>query len=120
MIYEDASTYVFLDQKPINPGHMLVVPKAHFTNIFDLPEETFVAMTKTAQKVAKGLATSLSIGDINVYMNNGAHSGQMVFHSHIHIIPRYENDGYGLWHGKEYPDAGEALAVGELIKKALA
>ena len=118
-IYEDASTLVFLTIAPVNPGHMLVIPKAHFENIFDLPAETLSAMMHTAQKMAQALKTSLQVEDVNVTMNNGTHSGQVVFHSHVHVIPRYEGDGHGLWETTVYPE-GEAQAVGEFIKKALA
>ena len=117
-VWEDADTLVFLDIRPINPGHLLVLPKAHYVNIFDLPEETAAAMSRTAKKMAHLLQTSLGVTNANVYMNNGAAAGQMVFHSHIHVIPRHDNDGYGLWHGKAY-EPGEAEKILETLKKAL-
>ena len=117
-IWEDAETLVFLTIGPVNPGHMLVVPKKHYANVFDLPTETFTAMARTSQKMAKLVKTALNTEDVNVYMNNGPHSGQVVFHSHIHIIPRYEGDGHALWHGKEYKE-GEAEKVADQLKKAL-
>ena len=117
-IYEDDATLAFLDSTPINPGHILVVPKAHFVNIFDLPEATYAAMAKTAQKMAQTLQSGMGIENVNVYMNNGKHSGQVVFHAHIHIIPRHEGDGHGLWKGAPY-QPGEAEQISKQLKNAL-
>ena len=117
-VYEDETTFAFLDIKPINPGHTLVVPKAHYENIFDAPEDTLSDMMRTVKKIAHGLQDGLKAEHINLAMNNGAHAGQVVFHAHIHVMPRYEGDGYELWHGKEYKD-GEMHTYGEEIKNAL-
>ena len=117
-IWEDEKTQVFLTIAPVNPGHMLVVPKEHHVNVFDLPEETFAAMARTSQKMAGVVKAALNTEDVNIYMNNGKDSGQVVFHSHIHIIPRYKGDGHALWHGTEYKK-GEAAKVADQLKKAL-
>jgi len=117
-IYEDEFTLAFLDIVPVNPGHTLVIPKKHYENIFAAPEETLVQMMKTIKKVAHGIKDGLHIDDMNIGMNNGTHSGQTVYHAHIHLMPRKQGDGYGLWHGKKYPD-GEAAKIAEQIKGAL-
>lgn len=117
-IYEDADTAVILDIKPINPGHLLVLPKNHHVNAYDLPEETIGAMMRTAKKMAMVQQKALDIENVNIYMNNGKDAGQVVFHAHIHVIPRHENDGYGLWHGKEY-EPGKAEEISETLKNAL-
>ena len=118
-VYEDADTVVMLDIKPINPGHLLVMPKEHHVNAYDLPSELIASMMKVAQKMALAQQKALGVENVNVYMNNGSAAGQMVFHAHIHVIPRHENDGYGLWHGKAYED-GRAKEVADKIKTALA
>ncbi len=117
-LYEDADTLAFLSIGPVNHGHTLVIPKAHYVNAFDMPPEALCAVTRTAQKLAVAMKSGLGTDDVNITMNNGAHAGQVVFHAHMHVIPRYENDGHGLWKAGSYADA-EATLVVENIKKAL-
>lgn len=117
-IYEDAETFAFLDIKPVNPGHVLVIPKAHYTNVFDEPEELWAKVMTTARKIAHALSAGLPTGDVNITTNNGVHSGQVIFHSHVHVIPRYENDGHGLWKGTPYQE-GQAKEIAAKIKTAL-
>ena len=117
-VYEDAETLAFLDIHPVNPGHTLVIPKAHYVNAFEAPEDVWVKMTATVKKVAHAIKEGLPVGDMNIAMNNGKFAGQVVFHAHIHVMPRYENDGHKLWTPKEYKD-GEAVLIAEKIKNAL-
>ena len=117
-VYEDEDTLAFLDIKPVNAGHTLVIPKAHFVNIFEVPEELTTKMMRTVKKVAHGIKDGLNVEHMNLAMNNGIHSGQTVFHAHIHLMPRHEGDGYEMWQGHEYKD-GEKEIVAEKIKKAL-
>ena len=117
-IYEDEFTLAFLDIVPVNPGHTLIIPKEHYENVFVAPEETLLHMMRTIKKIAHGIKDGLSVSDMNIAMNNGIHSGQTVYHAHIHLMPRKEGDGYGLWHGKKYED-GEAAKIADKIKGAL-
>ena len=89
-VYEDENFLAFLDISQATLGHTLVVPKKHYENIFELPEDSsiFNIVTKLATKIKK--ATNCS--GINILNNNGVSAGQTVNHFHIHIIPRYEND----------------------------
>ena len=117
-VYEDEHTLAFLDITPVNPGHTLIIPKVHYENIFVAPEETLVYMMKTIKKVSHGIKDGLEISNMNIAMNNGADSGQVVFHAHIHLIPRHAHDGHGRWHGKKYAE-GEESIIAEKIKGAL-
>ena len=90
-IYEDNETIAFLDISPDTRGHTLVIPKSHYENIYGLPVETWCLMNIAAQKMAMALKTSLSADGINVAMNNESAAHQLVFHAHIHIIPRYND-----------------------------
>ena len=117
-VYEDEDSIAFLDIRPINPGHTLVIPKMHYENVFDAPDTTLAHMMIAVKKVAQGLRNGLGAQNINLAMNNGKHAGQVIFHAHIHIIPRYENDGYQLWLGKEYQN-GEMQKIAVKIKNAL-
>ncbi|MEK7606395.1 MAG: HIT family protein [Patescibacteria group bacterium] len=100
-VYEDDTTIAFIDVHPINPGHTLVVPKKHYENILDTPKDVLAAMIQTAQKVAKATMAAVDAPAVNIGMNNGAEAGQVVFHSHFHVIPRFANDGYKSWERKE-------------------
>lgn len=116
-VYEDADVFAFLDIKPVNPGHTLVIPKKHYENIHDMPDELVGKVAIAAKKIADAI---LKIGakGINIGMNNGAHAGQIVFHAHIHVMPRYGKDKFSLWVGKEY-DRNEREEVAQRIRQAL-
>ena len=118
IIYEDEYTLALLDIKPVNPGHTLVIPKEHYVNIFDIPEETMVHVGRTVKKMALALQQGLGIENMNISTNNGVHAGQEVFHSHTHLVPRHVGDGRKLWPGGAY-DGDEAQKILEKIKSAL-
>tara|TARA_Y100000310_G_C20703043_1_gene831899 strand:+ start:12504 stop:12935 length:432 start_codon:yes stop_codon:yes gene_type:complete len=117
IVYEDDGVVCFLDIKPINSGHMLVIPKMHYENVFDVPEnilkETILRVKKMAivlDKIADG---------VNIGVNNKRAAGQLVNHVHFHIIPRYEGDGLKHWPGKEYNSKDEMKNMAEEIKKII-
>jgi len=112
-VYEDEKTLVFLDIKPSNPGHLLVVPKTHYLNIEEISEEDFCALMLTVKKMGKLLKDKLAAPGYNVTENNDPIAGQVVPHLHFHLIPRHEGDGHIQWFQGEYK-AGEAE---EIIKK---
>lgn len=116
-IYEDEHTFAFLDIKPINPGHALVIPKAHHENIFETTTDTLSHMTRSVQKVAQAIRTGLE-ADVKLAMNNGVNAGQVVFHAHIHVIPRFDGDGRELWHGSAVGEE-RLIETAEKIKNAL-
>ena len=117
-VYEDEKTLAFLDIHPVHPGHVLVIPKEHATNIFDISAENWSAMQETVRKVAVALEKAVSADGVNLMMNNREHAGQVVDHAHVHLIPRFKGDGLKLWPHKEYKD-GEAQAVSEKIRAVL-
>ena len=113
-IYEDEKTFVFLDINPVNIGHALVISKKHFINIYDTPEDITAGMAKTAKKISRALQ-SIGAGGVNIIMNNEKAAGQLVFHTHIHVIPRFEGDGFIHWHGKRPYKDGEMNEVAKKI-----
>jgi len=117
-VYEDENSFAFLDIMPNNPGHTLIVPKKHFNDIFDTPNEELCKITETVKKVSEAINAAIEPDGINIAMNNKAAAGQVIFHAHIHIIPRYKDDGYKPWPGKKYKD-GEEKEVAEKIKSQL-
>lgn len=116
-VYEDEHTLAFLDLHPSNPGHTLVVPKEHSRNVLDSHPDTLAHMIHTAQKIAVVLK-NIGAEGVNIISNNETAAGQVIFHTHLHIIPRYADDGLALWHGKPYPE-GEIEKMGEKIRNAL-
>jgi histidine triad (HIT) family protein len=117
-LYEDDQVLSFLDIAPVNIGHALVIPKEHFENILETPEDIMAHMMRVVKKISHGLE-ALNPDGININMNNKSAAGQVVFHSHIHVIPRYTGDGFGMWHGKRGYKDGEKDEVAEKIIRAL-
>ncbi|MBU0722458.1 HIT family protein [Patescibacteria group bacterium] len=101
-VYEDENTLAFLDINPVNPGHTLVVPKKHFSNIEEADEQTLCQVIKIVKKVGAGLKNNLAAPGYNAQVNNDPSAGQIVPHLHFHVIPRLENDCLSLWPQKKY------------------
>ncbi len=118
-VFEDAETLAFLDIRPVNAGHTLVVPKRHSHNIFDIDPRDWIAVAETVRRVAIGIEKGTGADGVNIAMNNREHAGQVIFHPHVHIIPRFKNDGLKLMPQRSY-EKGEAEGVLEKIKKVLA
>ncbi|MCR5320031.1 MAG: HIT family protein [Lachnospiraceae bacterium] len=92
-IYEDEMFRVILDLGPATKGHALILPKEHFANLYELPDNYAEALMKVARKVGLLMKEKLSCDGLNLVQNNGEIAGQTVFHFHMHMIPRYEGDG---------------------------
>lgn len=99
-VYEDENVLAFLDINPIAEGHTLIVPKGHYPTVLDLPEEEAPALIRAVKIVGAALQKVTGAGGFNCVQNNFAPAGQVVFHSHWHIIPRSDNDGIPDWTGK--------------------
>ena len=97
-LYEDEDFRVILDLGPATRGHALLLPKNHFANLFELDDETAQKAILVAKKMAGKMKDVLGADGFNLVQNNGEAAGQTVFHFHMHLIPRYENDNAGiLW-----------------------
>jgi len=115
-IYEDDKFNVILDMGPATKGHALILPKEHADNLYELPDETAAAAMVLAKKLAKKMVDKLGADGLNVVQNNGEAAGQTVMHYHLHLIPRYKNDGqHILWNPTE-PSSEELEAVRDLLK----
>lgn len=95
-VYEDDTFKVILDRFPAAPGHVLVIPKTHYSDMFELPEEVAMKLYPLAQKIANRVKEVTGAEGINIVQNNGAVAGQSVYHFHLHIIPRKMDDGIVL------------------------
>jgi len=104
-IYEDEQFRVLLDLGPATRGHALIIPKEHYANLFEIPEELAMDAMKLAKKLAVRMKEQLHCDGFNLVQNNGESAGQTVMHFHLHLIPRYEDDGqHILWKPLEFTD----------------
>ena len=114
-IYENDEFKVILDRFPSGEGHALILPKNHVPNVFEIDPAQAGRAYALAAKLARAMKEVLGFTDMNILQNNGPIAGQTVFHFHIHLIPRYENDGQTINWKKTSPTAEELAAVKEEI-----
>ncbi|MDI3496201.1 MAG: histidine triad family protein [Patescibacteria group bacterium] len=114
IFYEDEATLAFLDIKPVNPGHALVIPKKHVANLEEISAADLATLIKVVKKVGKLLETKLGVAGYNLVVNNGSVAGQEIAHLHFHLIPRQANDGF-----KFFPTQGYKTGEKEEILKKL-
>ena len=95
-LYENEEFRVILDLGPATKGHALILPKAHYADLTEIPEELAGKATALAKKIVTAMKTALPCDGYNVVQNNGLAAGQTVFHYHVHLIPRYADDHAGI------------------------
>ena len=95
-ILENSEFKVILDRFPGNEGHVLILPKKHYANIFEIEPETAGKLFQLAVLISRAMKASLGFENMNVVQNNGPVAGQTVNHFHLHLIPRYEGDGVDI------------------------
>ena len=105
IIHEDPEVIAFLDIQPLHPGHLLVLPKAHYKNLFYVPEPLAARTFATARRLMPGLREATGCRAVNLFSPNGAHGGQDVFHFHLHLIPVPEGQPFPL----QLPDPSAAV-----------
>lgn len=116
-IYEDDEFKVILDNGPATKGHALILPKEHYANIYEIPDETAGKVMILAKKLATSMTEKLGADGFNLVQNNNPCAGQTVFHFHFHLIPRYENDGQNiLWNPTE-PTQEELAEIRDILTK---
>lgn len=100
-LYEDDFVIVFLDANPKTKGHLLIIPKQHYENIFDTPDNILERINVVCKKMSELLKEKLGATGVNIVNASGADAQQSIFHLHYHVVPRYKNDGIDLWfHGE--------------------
>ena len=90
IIYEDETVMAFLDIRPLNEGHTLVIPKKHYVNVFDIPEDQLSKVHKVAKQVSIAIKKATNADGISIIQQNGKAAGQDIFHIHVHVVPRFE------------------------------
>lgn len=117
VLYEDDEFKVILDLGPATRGHALILPKNHYKNLYELPDETAAAVMLLAKKMAALMTEKLGCDGFNLVQNNGRAAGQTVFHFHLHLIPRYEDDGQTLGWKPLEPTQEELEEIKDIITK---
>ncbi len=100
-VYENDAVIAFLDIQPVNAGHTLVVPKAHYENCAQTPDDAMAAVISAAKEVAVAALRATGATAYNIGINCGAAAGQVIMHTHVHVMPRFEGDGLVHWPKRE-------------------
>lgn len=117
-IYEDGQFRVFLDLSPAAKGHALIVPKEHYANLYELPEDLAADAMRLAKKEMALMTQKLSCDGFQLVQNNGETAGQTVFHFHLHLIPRYRTDGQKIaWEPGSMSDEELDAVKDQIVQK---
>jgi len=117
-VYEDDFIFAFLDINPVNPGHTVVIPKNHYENIYETPEELSAKILIISRNIAMVMKSELGALGTNFILNNDPSAGQVISHTHLHIIPRYDGDSLENWPQGKYKE-GEKEKIAKRLKNAL-
>lgn len=119
ILLESEKVISFLDINPINFGHTLVIPKGHYKKFHEIPDDVLMELTIFVSRISKALIETLKPHGYNIFTNNGKFAGQQIMHCHIHIIPRFFNDGIKF---RPYPKRykkNEMQQYGSLIREKI-
>lgn len=118
-VYEDEYLRAIMDAAPANKGHIIILPKSHAANIYEIEDEYVSRAFVLAKKLAVALKKLTGCDSVNILQNNGEAAGQTVFHFHVHVIPRFKDDDCTIvWKPTSYED-GEASEVAKKIAELL-
>lgn len=110
-VYEDSDFKAILDVSPAARGHVIILPKNHAANIFELPDEDASKIFVVAKKIATAIKQAYNCDGVNIVQNNGEAAGQTVFHLHVHVIPRFFEDTVSVkWVQNDMPSDLEEIA----------
>jgi|SRR5690606_2333854 len=123
IVFENEAVMAFMDIQPVNPGHVLVVPKIHKELITELDTEIINELFKVGTMINSAIRnTEIKCEGVNYFLADGESAGQEVFHVHLHVFPRYKEDGFRLIFNNEYynlPDRNELEQIATMIKQSL-
>jgi len=118
-VHEDEKTFAILDINPVAPGHVLVMPKAHFATWTDLPDDVLSALSLSSRRIAQAVLKAQGAEGFNLLMNNHKCSGQAIFHAHFHVIPRRTGDGVKYNWQTRAPAPEELARTADALRAAL-
>ncbi len=124
VVYEDEVCIAFMDIQPVNPGHILVIPKKHIPYLDGVDADTGGHLFKVGMQINKALrkVSDIKCEGVNYFLADGEAAMQEVFHTHLHVFPRFKNDGFGLTFGKHYtnlPARAELDKIAEAVRKVI-
>jgi histidine triad (HIT) family protein len=119
IIYEDEAVMVFLDIRPLNMGHTLVIPKEHYVDIFHIPQTLLSQIHKIAQQVSSPIKKATAADGISIIQQNGKAAGQDVFHIHVHVVPRFEGQKLPPFHELKEVERAKLDEMAKKIKLLL-
>jgi histidine triad (HIT) family protein len=109
-VYEDDDFKAILDVNPAARGHVIILPKNHAANIYELPDEDASKIMVVAKKIATAIEKAYRCDGVNILQNNGEAAGQTVFHLHVHVIPRFKGDTVNIgWKQGDMPEDLDAI-----------
>lgn len=111
IVYEDDDVVAFLDRFPVHPGHTLVVPRGHVPDLCACPPTVAARLFRTSARLAPAIVEATRAQGFNVWTANGKAAGQEIFHLHLHILPRFEEDAFGLRFPTSYPREASRAAL---------
>jgi histidine triad (HIT) family protein len=120
LVHEDDHTIAFMDLGQVNPGHVLVATKAHVENVFGLDDDQAGAVFKAVARIARASRDAFGAPGMTLFQANGKAGAQTVFHFHMHVLPRLENDGMSLAWPAKNPPRETLQDYSEKIRAALA
>ena len=118
-IYENKDVLAFLDANPVTKGHLLIIPKKHYENIFDIPKDILKENMEVAQRMSFLLKEKLGAEGINLFNNNNKIARQEVPHYHIHLVPRYKDDGLDFQFKSDYKELNLDEIKNKIAKEIL-
>ena len=120
IVYEDDQVVVFMDIGPIIKGHALVVSKEHYDPVTETPDDVLAKLHQTAKRIARAQMNGLGADGVNIMQNNGMAAGEEVPHIHVHVIPRFKDDGHHWnWNARKYDDFDEMAELARKMQKCL-
>jgi histidine triad (HIT) family protein len=117
ILFENQHVVSILDTNPIHFGHALVMPRRHFRDFLDLEQDCYSSLLEATQIITRALVRSLNLEGYNLFSNNGVIAGQSVFHFHLHVTPRYQNDDIRFVLKLKKYENGEMQYYANLIKQ---
>lgn len=118
-VYEDDEFVAFMDNRPINKGHTLIVPKKHYDLIFEMSEEDVCKLFSLCLRIAKALMRAVKADGLNIGQNNGRAAGQIIDHVHVHLIPRFFGDSNKGWPTRKNSRKKELEEIARKIEEEL-
>jgi histidine triad (HIT) family protein len=108
-VYEDNSIIAFLDIFPAVPGHTLIIPKNHYDTLNNTPDHVLANLISVAKAAARAVTSAFNADGVNLFQNNGLAAGQIIHHVHLHIVPRFFEDGLAAFKIKQKPYEGDQI-----------